>query len=66
MQNINVQLDHEKELMSEQVMFMQNDWKREQEQAVVLQKDLQYKEDQMARIQEMNIGQAAVISQLNQ
>ena len=44
-----MQLDHEKELMSEQVMFMQNDWKREQEQTVVLQKDLQYKEEQLQR-----------------
>lgn len=40
-----MQLDHNAAQMKEQVMFMQGDWKREQELVIQLEKDLKFKEE---------------------
>lgn len=35
-------------------MFMQGDWKREQELVIQLEKDLKFKEDLLSRVQDAN------------
>ena len=49
----NLQLDHEKELMSEQLDY----WKSQQELMTNYQKDIQQKEEQIARISDINFDQ---------
>lgn len=49
----NLQLDHEKELMSEQLDY----WKSQQELITNYQKDIQQKEEQIARISDINFDQ---------
>jgi len=44
--------------MSEQVMYMQEDWKREQEVVRRLDEDLKFKEEQLTRVQEVNAQQS--------
>ena len=48
--------------MKEQVLFMQDDWKHEQQMTMNLGKDLKFKEEQFDRAQEANAGQAAMIA----
>ena len=45
-------------------MYMQGDWKREQELVKQLEKDLKFKEEQLTRTQEANAGQASVMNSL--
>ena len=45
-------------------MYMQNDWKREQEVVRRLDADLKFKEDQLERVQEANMHQANMIQSL--
>lgn len=47
-------------------MFMQDDWKREQNLVKQMEQDLKFKEDQLSRTQEANVGQAAMINNLEQ
>ena len=47
-------------------MYMQDDWKREQELVKSMEKDLKFKEDQLLRTQEANVGQGAMINNLEQ
>ena len=44
--------------MSEQVMYMQEDWKREQEVVRRLDEDLKFKEEQLIRVQDVNAQQS--------
>ena len=44
-QALNVQLEHNSQQMKEQVMYMREDWKREQELVVTMTKDLKFKEE---------------------
>ena len=43
----NMQLEHNTAQMKEQVMYMQDDWKREQELVKSMEKDLKFKDDQL-------------------
>ena len=63
---LNMQLEHNTVQMKEQVMYMQDDWKREQELVKSMEKDLKFKEDQLSRTQEANVGQGAMINNLEQ
>ena len=65
-QTVNIQLEHNAAQMSEQVMYMKDDWKREQELVVQLEKDLKFKEDQLQRSQDANAAQGALISHLQE
>ena len=49
-----LQIEQNSQQMQEQVLFMRQDWKREQELVIQLGKDLKFKEDQMQRIQDAN------------
>ena len=51
-----MQLNHDKLQMSEQVMLMQNDWKREQELTMQLSKDLEIKEQHCEKLNEKNMN----------
>lgn len=60
-----MQLEHNSTQMKEQVMYMQDDWKREQGIVTQMEKDLKFKEEQLERVHEANAGQGAMISDLD-
>ena len=65
LQALALKLDNEKQLISEQAMFMKDDWKREQEITIQLQKDLETKEGQRDSLVAQSQSNKAAMMYLN-
>ena len=65
LQTLVLKLDNEKQLISEQAMFMKDDWKREQEITIQLQRDLETKDDQRESLVAQSQSNKAAVMYLN-
>ena len=65
LQALALKLDNEKQLISEQAMFMKDDWKREQEITIQLQKELETKDDRRESLLAQSQSNKAAVMNLN-
>ena len=65
-QSHNMQLENNSREMNQQVMFMKEDWKNEQNLVVQQEKDLKLKDEQLEQLEQDNTNLAAMINKLRE